>query len=454
MWCFFMENARNADNYVPRRDEKISPYALAHSHVEFKRNSLALRCKRAGCLAYCHISQEVRTKMGLRGSAAILLCEAIFSGYAGYWFLSIGTAVLFVCDLFTMIETELPFRNPRVWESFGMTFGDRDASFGVQIVAQHRRGYVTDLMVPLDLSYKLPKSVSEKFGFTVEDEMLSPAKERRIMNVGRRHRNKATGLTMPDATGQPIFATRPPPVPRLPPLHFPGDHEGAGSAGGEPELEDAEEEEKHMETNADEEQYEVDRIYAPAPGCWWLTKDGECITVQQFDAIADGLELSKDDYELWLKVSFVSYYEDGVRAKYDTSFDGIAEGKKRDAWELKYKKKAQKLLDIKLSHDQAELRKRRTRRASAHFAMLPDLMASMKKGEEVTSAAVGKMLKRKGTTPQRAYRAWSRQVVAAEEREVDFVVRVRESSVSSLFGGQAWCGGAYGECAEARHAHA
>jgi hypothetical protein len=65
MWYFFMENARNADNYVPQRDEKISPYALAHSHVEFKRNALALRCKRAGCLAYCHISQEVRTKMGL-----------------------------------------------------------------------------------------------------------------------------------------------------------------------------------------------------------------------------------------------------------------------------------------------------------------------------------------------------------------------------------------------------
>jgi hypothetical protein len=143
-------------------------------------------------------------------------------------------------------------------------------------------------------------------------------------------------------------------VPRLPPLHFPGDHEGAGSARGEPELEDAEEEEKLMETNADEEQYEVDRIYAPAPGCWWLTRDGECITVQQFDAIADGLELSKDEYVLWLKASFVGYYEDGVRAKYDLTFDGIAEGEKRDAWEIKYKKKAQKLLDIKLSHDQAE----------------------------------------------------------------------------------------------------
>jgi hypothetical protein len=302
MWCFFIENARNADNYVPRRGETVSPYALAHSHVEIKRNALASRCKRAGCLAYCHISVEVRTKMGLRSCAAILLSEAIFSGYAGYWFLFIGTAVLIVCDSFTMIETEMPFRDPRVWESLGMTFGDRDASFDVQVVAQHRRGYTTDLMVPLDLKYKLPASVSEKFGFTVEDEMLSPAEERRsgIMSVGRRHRNKATGLTMPDATGQPIFATQPPPMPWLSPLHFPGNHEDAGPAGGEQEHEDAEEEEstrrQGRKPGAEDEQYEVDRIYAPVPDCWWLTRNGECITVQHFDATADGLELSKDDY--------------------------------------------------------------------------------------------------------------------------------------------------------------
>jgi hypothetical protein len=54
--------------------------------------------------------------MGLRGCAAILLSEAIFSGYAGYWFLSIGTTVLFVCDSFTMIETEMPPRSARVGE--------------------------------------------------------------------------------------------------------------------------------------------------------------------------------------------------------------------------------------------------------------------------------------------------------------------------------------------------
>jgi hypothetical protein len=51
----------------------------------------------------------------------------------------------------------------------------------------------------------------------------------------------------------------------------------------------------------------------------------------------------------------------------------------------------------------------------------------------VTSTAVGKMLKRKGTTLQRAYRAWSRQAVAAEEREVDFAVCERaRSAVSSV----------------------
>jgi hypothetical protein len=102
----------------------------------------------------------------------------------------------------------------------------------------------------------------------------------------------------------------------------------------------------------------------------------------------------------------LGYSEGGARAKYDTCFDGIAEGEKLDEWEVKYGQKAQELLNAKLSRDQEKLRKRR--RASAHFAMLPDLMASMKRGEEVTSAAVSKMLKRKGTTPQRAYRAWSR----------------------------------------------
>jgi hypothetical protein len=57
----------------------------------------------------------VRKKMDLRGRAAILLCDAAFSGYAGYWFLSIGDAVLFVCDSLTVIDSEsaMPFRDPR-----------------------------------------------------------------------------------------------------------------------------------------------------------------------------------------------------------------------------------------------------------------------------------------------------------------------------------------------------
>jgi hypothetical protein len=129
MWCLFMENGRNADNYVPRRGATASPYALAHSHVEIKPNVLAQRCKRAGCLAYCYLSNEVRTKMGLRATAAILCCEASFDGYAGYWFLSIEKAVLFVCDAFTVVETEMPFRDLRVWESYGIVHGDRDATF-------------------------------------------------------------------------------------------------------------------------------------------------------------------------------------------------------------------------------------------------------------------------------------------------------------------------------------
>jgi hypothetical protein len=139
-------------------------------------------------------------------------------------------------------------------------------------------------------------------------------------------------------------------------------------------------------------------------------------------------------------VSIVGYRKGGLHTKYDIGFDGIAEGQKRDAWEAKYGERAQELLDAKISRDQEELRKRR--RASARFAVLPGLMASMKKGEEVMGAAMGKMLERKGTTPQRAYRAWSRRAAVEEAREIDFVVC------------ESWCGGAYGTGAMTRHAYA
>jgi hypothetical protein len=65
--------------------------------------------------------------MGLRRCASIMLCDATFSGYAGYWFLAIDTGVLFVCDSFTLLETELPFRDPRVWKSLGMQYNDNMA---------------------------------------------------------------------------------------------------------------------------------------------------------------------------------------------------------------------------------------------------------------------------------------------------------------------------------------
>jgi hypothetical protein len=71
MWDLFMENGRDAENYIRRPGQTVCPYAMAHSHVELKRDALSKRCKRAGCLAICHISPEVRTKMGLRGCAAI-----------------------------------------------------------------------------------------------------------------------------------------------------------------------------------------------------------------------------------------------------------------------------------------------------------------------------------------------------------------------------------------------
>jgi hypothetical protein len=81
--------------------------------------------------------------------------------------------VLFVCDSFTVIENELPFRDPRVRENYGIPFVDRDASFAVQIVAKHHPGYTKNLMVPLKRDYELPANVSEKFDLTAADKMLT-----------------------------------------------------------------------------------------------------------------------------------------------------------------------------------------------------------------------------------------------------------------------------------------
>jgi hypothetical protein len=65
--------------------------------------------------------------MGLRGYTSIMLSDTTFSGFAGYWFLAIDTGVVFVCDSFTLLETELSFRDPRVWKRLGMQYGDNMA---------------------------------------------------------------------------------------------------------------------------------------------------------------------------------------------------------------------------------------------------------------------------------------------------------------------------------------
>jgi hypothetical protein len=95
--------------------------------------------------------------------------------------------VLFVCDAFTLTEGEMPLRDPRVWESFGIPFNDHDAVFEVQIIAQHHPGYTNNLMAPLKLDYELPPSVSKKVGLTVADEMLTEQEESKIMGTAWRH---------------------------------------------------------------------------------------------------------------------------------------------------------------------------------------------------------------------------------------------------------------------------
>jgi hypothetical protein len=291
LWCFFFENTRDSDNYVPRRGAKLSPYALAHSHEEYKPNALANRCKRAGTLAFCHISGETRTKMGLRGCASIMLCDATFSGYAGYWFLAIDTGVLFVCDSFTLLETELPFRDPRVWKSLGMQYGDNMAHlkpvFDGQLVAKHSPGYTNKLMQPFTLNHDLPPMLSQKFGLSVADADLTAA--------GWRHRS-TTGHTKPDFSGQPLVGTKPEAEPELPPLNY--------------------DESAEVDAAAQQDQslamlrFEVDTVYAPNPNpVWGLTDDeGEPITIAQYsDTHLGSSEPSPGDYTLYVDASFVGY---------------------------------------------------------------------------------------------------------------------------------------------------
>jgi hypothetical protein len=253
LWCFFFENTHDSDNYVPRRGVKLSPYALAHSHEEYKPNALTNRCKRAGTLAFCHISGETRTKMGLRGCASIMLCDATFSSYAGYWSLAIDTGVLFVCDSFTVLETELPFRDPRVWKSLGMQYGDNMAPlkpiFDVQLVAKHSPGYTNKLIQPLTLNHDLQPMLSQKFGLNAADEGLTAEQEEKVMATGWRHRS-ATGHTKPDFSGQPLVETKPEAEPQLPPLNF-DESAGANAAA-------------QRDYSVAEMLFEVDTVYAPA----------------------------------------------------------------------------------------------------------------------------------------------------------------------------------------------
>jgi hypothetical protein len=101
-------------------------------------------------------------------------------------------------------------------------------------VAGHQGGYTNKHAQLLKLDFELPASICEKFDISATDEILSAEREKTIESTGWRNRNKVTGLTKPDATGQPIFATKPPPMPQLPPLNF-----------GGPDVPPEEEEEKH-----------------------------------------------------------------------------------------------------------------------------------------------------------------------------------------------------------------
>jgi hypothetical protein len=274
----------------------------------------------------------------------------------------------------------------------------------------------------MKLDYKLPPSTSEKFGLTVEDEKLGERRRRDIMNVGWRHRSKATGLTKPDYTGQPIIiATRPPAEARLGPLVIPG-NDGA---------EASEEEEKHEET---EEQWEVQKIYAPPMipvNSWQLTdKDGESINLEQFAATAGDRDLTEEDYIMWIEASFVGWSERSERTRSTVALQGMASGEKLEKWKKEYDQRAAKGLKERMKRDRAELKERAN--ARAHFASVLPAVEDAAVGERYMGKVVGEMVPNGGGNHQRAYKAWGRQKLESVKLEEYCSARTRRQKWPSL----------------------
>jgi hypothetical protein len=219
---------------------------------------------------------------------------------------------------------------------------------------------------------------------------------------------------------QPIFATRPPAELRLPPLRFPGD-DGADAFEGQEEQ---------------EEQYEVDKIYAPpkdAYKCWFLTKEDATITIEQNAAENPGSEPLKADYKLWLEASFKGWSDDGKRTRYHVSYDGIAPGRKLEEWNADWGKRAADGLADRIQRDRKALRARKS--ASARFAIVLPMVENARLCEDQVADEIGGMLSdgHSGKTErQRAYRAWSyiqARDAKTYEREVSDVAK---SAISAI----------------------
>jgi hypothetical protein len=214
-----------------------------------------------------------------------------------YWFLTIDTGVLFVCNSFTLQETELPFRNPRVWKSLEMVYGDKIASFkpisDVQLVVKHSPGCTSKHMQPLTLDHELQPMLSQNFGLNASDEDLTEEQEKKVMATGWRYRS-ATGHTKPDFSGQPVFETKPEAEPQVAPLNF----------DGEAGVDAAAQEELTMAVLM----FEVDRVYAPPSTPVWSLTDDEGETIAYYsDTQLGSSEPSPANYTLFVEVSFVGY---------------------------------------------------------------------------------------------------------------------------------------------------
>ena len=120
------------------------------------------------------------------------------------------TATLFLCSVYTIVSSEMPFRDPRAWILLGIDMNDYNADFPVQSFAGLMPGYTAGVPRTLNVDPASCILASEQFQLTVAPERdYAPGEEKKLLARGAPHRDKNTGQRIRDVLSKtPLLKTR------------------------------------------------------------------------------------------------------------------------------------------------------------------------------------------------------------------------------------------------------